>query len=324
MRSLHIKRNETAFSVPAVFVDKFMPEAGDKDIKVYLYLLCHLNDGNVSFDAVSKAIGVAEEDITRSLEYWNGKGVIRFSDDEKSGSVEFLNLYDSMNESESFQEEKTEYRVTHPPKYFVKDINAALKENEDVRDMFLLAEQLMGSTLAHNDMKILYSFYDWLKFPVDVILLLLEHCTSIKKADFRYIEKVALTWADNGIDTFEKANIYIKGQTKLSRTRKKVKRILQISDRDFTETELKYVNKWLEELKYTESNIKEAYEITVMNTGKMNFKYMDAVLKNLGKHSDEVKPKQPKKKTNFDNFTGNENISEFEKMMINRRMNEVK
>ena len=320
MRNLHIKKNETSFSVPTVFVDKFMNEADGKDIKVYLYLLCHLNDGDVSFDAVSKATGVLEADIAAALEYWNSRGVIKFSDSDKSSNVEFLNLYNVDLEPEN----KITYSTSKAPKYFVKDINAALKENQDVRDMFLLAEQLMGSTLAHKDMMILYSFYDWLKFPVDVILLLLEHCTSIRKSDFRYIEKVALTWADNGIDTFEKANIYIKSQTKLSRTRKKIKKIVQITDRELTETELKYVNAWIEEYKYSESNIKEAYEITVMNTGKMNFKYMDAVLKNLGKPSVDTKSKTPKKKTGFNNFSDSENISEFEKMMINRRMNEVK
>lgn len=310
------------FSVSAAFVDMYMADADDKAIKTYLYLLCHLDDGDVSFDSVSRAVNLSEEDIELAIRYWNDRGVIRFTDEEGATSVEFAPLtYDVLPDISGAADTHIKERdksLSQPPKYLVKDINSALKNDKDVQDMFLLAEQLMGTSLSHNDMKILYSFHDWLKFPTEVILLLLEHCTSIKKADFRYIEKVAMTWADNGIDTFEKANVYIKSQSKLARMQKKVKRILQISDREFTEKELKFVRSWLEEYKYTEANIKEAYEITIMNTGKMTFKYMDAVLKNLGKDSETKTP--TKKRTGFNNYTGDENISEFEKKMIARRM----
>jgi len=328
VRNLHIKRKESVFSVPKVFVDRYMPLADEKAIKVYLYLLCHLNDGDTSFETVSQCLKMSENDVVVALKYWDDNGVLKFLDDENTGCVEFVPineniLADSLTHNLQSEETSGSPDLSHPPKYLVKDINSVLKNDKDIRDMFLLAEQLMGTSLTHNDMKILYSFYDWLKFPIDVILLLLEHCTSIKKSDFRYIEKVAMTWADNGIDTFEKANVYIKSQTKLARMQKKIKRLVQIGDRELTEKEKEFVQQWVEEYKFTEANIKEAYEITVINTGKMNFKYMDAVLKNLGKEPSAIKTK-PKKKTSFDNFTGNDNISEFEKKMIARRMSGAK
>lgn len=325
MRKLHIRVKETIFSVPRIFVDRYMPEADEKSIKVYLYLLCHLNDGDVSVETITNHLGFTEKEISGALKYWNDKGILKFSDGAAWGTVEFIATEDireplEINGEEKEAMSKDTVLLDTPPKYLVKDINSVLKNDKDIRDMFLLAEQLVGNSLTHNDMKILYSFHDWLKFPTDVILLLLEHCTSIKKSDFRYIEKVAITWADNGIDTFEKANIYIKSQSKLARMQKKIKRIVQITDRELTEKETEFVRNWTEEHKYTESNIKEAYEITVMNTGKMNFKYMDAVLKNVGKEVNKA-PAKGKRKTSFDNYTGDEKISEFEKKMIARRMN---
>ncbi len=320
MRSLHIKKREAVFSVPTVFVDRYMPSADEGAIKVYLYLLCHYNDANLTLESVADGLGMTDAKVTKALKYWHGESVLNFADADGSCCVEFLPLESEISPSlaeDKLTEEKSEHAAA--PKYLVKDINAALKSDKNVRDMFLIAEQLLGKPLNHNDMKIMYSFYDWLKLPVDVIIMLLEHCTSIKKIDLRYIEKVAITWADNGIDNFEKANVYIKGQAKLARMEKKVKRILQISGRDLTELETKFVRIWLQEYKATEANIKEAYEITVINTGKMNFKYMDAVLKNLGKESVEKKS-APKKKTGFNNFTGDDNISDFEKKMIARRM----
>lgn len=321
MKSLHIKKKEAVFSVPTAFVDRYMSSADEVAVKVYLYLLCHFDDANLTLENIAVSLGITDAKVTKALKYWHEQSVINFADADGSCSVEFMPLDADAPialADEKPAEEKSAF--TEPPKYLVKDINAALKSDKSVRDMFLIAEQLLGKPLNHNDMKIMYSFYDWLKLPVDVIVMLLEHCTSIKKLDLRYIEKVAITWADNGIDNFEKANVYIKGQAKLARTEKKVKRILQISGRDLTELETEFVRTWLQEYKVTEAKIKEAYEITVINTGKMNFKYMDAVLKNLGKESTD-KQKVPKKKTGFNNFTGDDNISDFEKKMIARRMN---
>lgn len=319
MKNLHIKKKEAAFSVPVAFVDRYMAFADDGAVKVYLYLLCHLNDAELTVENVAKALHMTDAQVTDALSYWHKRSVISLSDSSGAYAIDFLPLETEAPLYTEEEQPEKESAFTEPPKYFVKDINAVLKSDKDVHDMFLVAEQLLGKPLNHNDMKTVYSFYDWLKLPIDVIVMLLEHCTSMKKMDLRYIEKVAITWADKGIDNFEKANVYIKGQAKLARMEKKIKRILQISGRDLTELETKFVRSWLQDYKATEANIKDAYEITVLNTGKMNFKYMDAVLKNLGKEG-PVKKTPQKKKTGFDNFTGDDSMNDFEKKMIARRM----
>ena len=329
MKSLFIKKRGASFSVPTVFVDRYMASADEKALKIYLYLLCHLNDGDISLDSVSNALNISVKEVELSLQYWDERKVINFINGDDDCSIEFLTLnsYDGPKISVSTDEDKTAEEpekateLGEHPKYLVKEINATLDENKDVRDMFLIAEQLLGKPLNHNEMKIVYSFHDWLKLPTSVIVMLLEHCTSVKKFDLRYIEKVAITWAENGIDNFEKASIYIKGQAKYARAEKKVKRILQISGRDLTELETKFVKAWIEEYKVSESVVKQAYEITVMNTGKMNFKYMDAVLKNIISEKEAPKKDTPRKKTGFNNFSGEDNLNEFEKKMFNRRMN---
>lgn len=321
MKNLHIKRKEAVFSVPSAFVDRYMAEADEAAIKVYLYLLRHSSDGELDAENAAKALGITESKVIKAIKYWSENAVLNFLDNDEECSLEFLPLsaYSAPVIDVANVEEK-KFSSGTMPKYLVKDINVALKSDKTVSDMFLIAEQLLCKPLNHNDMKILYSFHDWLKLPSDVIVMLLEYCTSLKKMDLRYIEKVAITWADNGIDSFEKANIYIRSQAKLARFEKKVKKIVQISGRDLTETETKFVRSWLNDYKATEAKIKEAYEITVMNTGKMNFKYMDAVLKNFDK---EAKPtKTPaKKKTNFNNFGGDDGMNEFEKKMLIRRVN---
>lgn len=326
MKNLKIKKNNSAFLVPSAFVDGYMINADEVSVKVYLYVLCHMNDDNLSIDSIGKALGKSISDIENAFKRLAEHKVINLVDDKDFCNIEMMTLTPCEKTVVPVEIEKDDssavdtIELSEHPKYFVKEINATLNENKDVRDMFLIAEQLLGKPLNHNEMKILYSFHDWLKLPTSVILMLLEYCTSVKKMDLRYIEKVAITWAENGIDNFEKASVYIKGQAKLARMEKKVKRIVQISSRDLTELETKFVRTWLEEYKASESVIKQAYEITVMNTGKMNFKYMDAVLKNILNDKGAPKKDTPKKKTNFNNFTDGDNMNDFEKKMLERRM----
>lgn len=327
MKNIRIKKNDDAFLVPSAFVDGYMIGADEVSVKVYLYLLCHMNDQNMSPDLIGQALGKSITDIENAIKCLSEHKIISYIDDKDFCNIEMLPLTSCDNTEISTEIETDNSNadnsatLSEHPKYLVKEINATLNENKDVRDMFLIAEQLLGKPLNHNEMKILYSFHDWLKLPTSVIVMLLEYCTSVKKMDLRYIEKVAITWAESGIDNFEKASVYIKGQAKLARMEKKVKRIVQISSRELTELETKFVRTWLEEYRATESLIKQAYEITVMNTGKMSFKYMDAVLKNIINDKSAPKKETQKNKTNFNNFTDGSKMNEFEKKMLERRMN---
>ena len=327
MKNIRIKKNDDAFLVPSAFVDGYMISADEMSLKVYLYLLCHINDDNMSIESIGQALGKSISAVKDAIKCLSQHNIIKFIDENDFCNIEMLALTPCDNteisaevETDNSNTDKSVPLSEHP-KYLVKEINATLNENKDVRDMFLIAEQLLGKPLNHNEMKILYSFHDWLKLPTSVIVMLLEYCTSVKKMDLRYIEKVAITWAENGIDNFEKASVYIKAQAKLARMEKKVKRIVQISSRELTELETKFVRTWLEEYKASESLIKQAYEITVMNTGKMSFKYMDAVLKNIINDKSAPKKDTPKKKTNFNNFTDGSKMNDFEKKMLERRMN---
>ena len=43
--------------------------------------------------------------------------------------------------------------------------------------------------LSQQDMSLLFSFYDWLGLPMEVIELLLSYCTASGHTGMRYIEK---------------------------------------------------------------------------------------------------------------------------------------
>ena len=80
---------------------------------------------------------------------------------------------------------------------------------------------------------------------------------------------------------------------------------MELCYRKLTEKELTYINKWQNEYKATEDDVKKAFEITVDKTGKLAFAYMDAVLRSmlLEKGTKNEGTYTPQKKTKSSSFT---------------------
>lgn len=318
MATLHISKKSGAFPVPAAFVDTYMCQADAVYVKIYLYALRHSfkNDGAaLSISAIAAAVGVSEADVVQAFAYWDSVSVVSFQHDGEQFSLEFLEL--------DTKPAKTERKVIAPsqPRYTIDDVNRAMRDNGNMKSMFRLAEQLLGKMLNNNDLKVLYSFHDWLHLPCEVVLLLIEYCISLGKTDLRYIEKVACTWAERGIVTMEAANAFIRKKASENADETRVKRILQISGRDLTEAERQYIHTWVDSYQADDMAIKEAYERTVLNTGKISFPYIDAVLKNTGNPQKRPVIKQPAgKKNSFQNYPQEYELSEFERVMMKKRI----
>ncbi len=73
-----------------------------------------------------------------------------------------------------------------------------LKQNDEIVQLLYIAEQYLGKTLTPTEMKKILFFYDELKFSPDLIEYLIEYSVSRGHKSMRYIETVALAWADEG------------------------------------------------------------------------------------------------------------------------------
>lgn len=143
----------------------------------------------------------------------------------------------------------------------------------------------LGKPLSPDDMLRLYGIYENLRLPPEVILQLITHCISEcqltgegRTPSVRYIEKAAYTWEREGIFTIEKAEEYLKALEEKRSNRGMVKRILQIRGREFSVTELHFIDSWLA-MGFEFDVIALAYDKTVVNTGSLAYPYMDAILK---------------------------------------------
>ena len=317
------------FVVSNDFVDKYLCDANGSFVKVYLYALRHCGNKSVSLADAANDLNLLESDVVRSFKYWHKQGIIDFKQHSAEDySVKFLSEHREDAEYEPV--EHTHRTRTFPTAvmYTKSDINNYMKNNDGIRHMFMISSQLLNRTLSDTDRKILFSLYDYLKLPIEVIFTLLEYCVSMEKTNMRYIEKVAYTWADNDITTLPKASAFVKEQTEVENTFKHYKEMFKITGREFTDTEEEYIKKWVYQLKLDDDTIKQAYEITVSNTGKVAFKYMDAILQNCGKprvagsSASKTEPQSVQKKNAFQDY--DDEMSDFDVEIIKNRMSRTK
>ncbi len=326
---IQIIRKPDCFLVSNYFVDTFLCEANGSFVKVYLYILRHCDNQGLKLSDIANSLNLLESDVIRALKYWHKQNVLSFSkQSDEDFSIEFLQFPPTgvqpkaESEPNNLTKTVTQKQTSVPTavSYTKSDINTYMKNNDGIRHMFLISEQILNRTLTDTDCKILFGLYDYLRLPIEVIFTLLEHCVSNGKDNMRYIEKVAYSWADKEINTLAKASMYVKEHNELVLLFKKYKKMFKITGREFTNSEENYIKSWVLDLKLTDNVIEAAFEKTVANTGKIAFGYMDAILKNSPQGAKVVsKPQNTSKKNFFQDY--DEEISDFEVEIIKNRVN---
>ena len=194
-----------------------------------------------------------------------------------------------------------EERVSHiapgeRPSYSERDVLEAMDTDNSFKGLYGEIQRLLGRTLNTEELKILLGFTRYLGLPADVISVLVCYCKdrarqrgSLRNPSLRTIEKEAYAWAERGIDTVEEAAAFIQAQNVRNSRLHRLMGVLQIRGRSLTAAEERYAQSWLD-LGFEEETISMAYERTCLNTGGLNWAYMNKILQRwheLGFHTAE-------------------------------------
>ena len=169
------------------------------------------------------------------------------------------------------------------PSYSESDVLDAMDHDNSFRLLYGEIQRLLGRNLNTEELKILLSFTRYLGLPAEVISVLVSYCRdrarqkSGRNPSLRAIEKEAYSWAEQGIDTLEEAAAYIHSCNVRSSRLLELMRTLQIRGRSLTQAEEKYAAGWLE-MGFDDGVIQMAYEKTCLNTGGLNWNYMNKIL----------------------------------------------
>jgi DnaD/phage-associated family protein len=99
----------------------------------------------------------------------------------------------------------------------------------------------------------------------------------MRNPSLRTIEKEAYAWSERGIETVEDAAAFIQSQNVRNSRLYQLMQILQIRGRSLTPAEDRYAQNWLD-MGLGNDLIAMAYERTCLNTGGLNWAYMNKIL----------------------------------------------
>ena len=170
------------------------------------------------------------------------------------------------------------------PQYSEQDVLEAMDRETSFRLLRGEIQRVLGRNLNTEDLKILLGFVNYLGLPTEVISILVSYCKdrarqrgNLRAPSLRSIEKEAYHWAELGIDTLEGAVAYIQTQNNRNSRLQQLMDTLQIRGRHLTPAEERYANAWLE-MGFGREVIAMAYERTCLNTGGMNWPYLNKIL----------------------------------------------
>lgn len=295
--------------VSNLFIDRYMASANGEFVKIYLYLLRCVTDQQItiSVSALADFFNQTEADVCRALKYWDKQGVIELTMDsagkditditfndlselednietDNSSNMTDVDTYDvSLTANVKASDNTVDFTMATDQKpsietrtaYTPKQINALKESSDDFSMMLYGVSTLLGGTLSTTDMSTLAYFYDTLHFSAELIEYLIEYCVTNGHKSFRYIEKVALAWADKGITTVKQAKT---SNMNYNDTTYSVLEAFGITNRSAGKVELDYINKWNEMYRNNNSIIIEACNRTMKATHQPSFEYADTIL----------------------------------------------
>lgn len=262
------------FELEFSFVEKWGRLAKAEYLQIYIYALSNFKKSGKVMSAadISKKLHIKIDAVLEAIDFWITAEVLKECGDE------YCFAETEETKQQSTKSQSVAARLRARPSYDSAEIDAAASVNGNIDYLFKQAEKILEKLLSPSDFEMIYSFVDWLGLPVEVVIMLLRFAKGQGKIGKRYLETVAIDWADKGINTYESAEEYIKEiELKLS-NEGKIRGVLGIYDRALTQTEKKYISLWTFEKNVPIPMITEAYDRTVAATGKLSWAYMNKII----------------------------------------------
>ncbi|WP_250278871.1 DnaD domain protein [[Clostridium] colinum] len=251
------------------FIEKYMIKANSSFVVIYIFLLkCYINKEDIYLDKVSAKLNILASDIIKALDYWKSENIISYKQMQNKVEILFFPFKnDEINENNLKKSQNLNYK---------EDEITINSQKEDIQKIFRLAEKKFAKTLSYQDREILISLYENYGMSIEILAVLFTYCIENGKTNLKYIEKVAIDWCENNIDSIEKVEAYLKVYNNDFKT---IMGFFGQSNRTPIKKEEDIMKIWLIDYKMPMKLIEEACTRTVLKTGKVSFEYANSILK---------------------------------------------
>ena len=186
-------------------------------------------------------------------------------------------MHDSVVEKLKSQ---TTDKASSSQKEYTLDEIKEFRKNPDISELFFIIETYLKHTLSSTDTNMVLYWLDELHFSTDLVEYLVEYCITKGHSSLRYMNKVALGWADAGIKTVDQAKDDAAAHSQIYYS---VMKALGITGRNLVDSEVSLINKWVGEYGFDIELVKAACSKTISAIQKPSFEYTDSILANWRK-----------------------------------------
>lgn len=282
--SMNLGAWNSVFAVPCSVVDDNLKMAGSVQLKVLLWALRHAGE---PFEAenIANALGIDRADVGDAMLYWQETGLIMsdggvFSPATgKKASPETAVPFQPEAKQQTPEEDDRPKRVlSRPQKPDSAFVAKRIGESQEIACLMQSAQEILGRLISGGDSATLLMIHDDFGLPSDVIIMLMQYAVSIGKSSMRYIEKVAINWADEDVTTHEKAEERLRTLSEKQKAWYTVEQAIGFSHRSPSKREEVFAPVWVDEWKFSPDMIREAYDRTIDGAGKYQTAYMNSIL----------------------------------------------
>lgn len=180
---------------------------------------------------------------------------------------------------EKLKNQATDKAAPSQKEYTLDEIKE-FRKNPDISELFFIIETYLKHTLSSTDTNMVLYWLDELHFSTDLVEYLVEYCITKGHSSLRYMNKVALGWADAGIKTVDQAKDDAAAHSQIYYS---VMKALGITGRNLVDSEVSLINKWVGEYGFDMELVKAACSKTISAIQKPSFEYTDSILTNWRK-----------------------------------------
>ncbi len=250
------------FVLPNAVADRLLTMASAEQMRVLLWFSRH---GGWDPAACAADLGLSADECEGCLRFWAEQGVLTAADAPPEAAVAL----------------PTDAKKVAPRAAAVKPMwKEVLAYQQEHREFAAFLEEVsarMGRPLNQGDNATLLYLITTAGIPAVSVLMVVGYAVSIGKASIRYVESLALAWADEDIITPEQVDGKIRYLQQTRAAAEKVEKILDLP-RPLNVTQAKMADKWLNVWAFSDVMLQHAQTLALERCDKFSPAYMDKIL----------------------------------------------
>lgn len=258
-------------------LDQVLSNADEGELKLLIALLLSADsEGQTeASDALAHAVGMEREEMDAALQFWRGAGLLGRPSGKKSvakAEKETTSKVGTAHRNGALE------RAGGTVPYETAELATLLEQRAVTAQFVDEAQKVAGKTFNTYDTGILVGLVHQFGFEEEAVLAILAYVRLLGKKGIRYVEKVALSFYDEGLTGYAEVQERINRMERSGETLGKIKHLFGFGERELSATEKKLFLSWVEKFGYDMDVIRFAYEITVDTIQQPAPKYTNGIL----------------------------------------------